>query len=182
MKPVFITGNAEKAAYLSKHLGVTLDHIKLDLDEIQSTSLTDIVEHKARQAYDLIKRPLLVEDVALGFEDLNGLPGPFIKFYVDAPHGLEKLCRMCDGLQNRKATASCTYAYFNGSSMSLFTGSLDGVISDTPRGEGGFGWDRVFCPIGYGGKTRAELSVEDDVATYTIIKPYAQLRAFLATL
>lgn len=75
MKPVFITGNADKAAYLAQHLGITLDHQKVDLDEIQSTSLEEIVEHKVRQAYDLVGKPVLVEDVALGFDALNGLPG-----------------------------------------------------------------------------------------------------------
>lgn len=43
MKPVFITGNADKAAYLARHLGVELNHQKIDLDEIQSTSLEEIV-------------------------------------------------------------------------------------------------------------------------------------------
>lgn len=75
MKPVFITGNADKAAYLARYLGVELDHQKIDLDEIQSTSLEEIVEHKVRQAYDRIGKPVLVEDVALSFEPSVGCLG-----------------------------------------------------------------------------------------------------------
>lgn len=182
MKPIFITGNADKAAYLANNLGVELDHQKIDLDEIQSTSLEEIVEHKVRQAYNQIGKPVLVEDVALGFDALGGLPGPFIKFFVDTPNGLDTLCRMLDGFNNRKAEASCVYGYYDGIRLELFRGALGGEIAPSPRGEGGFGWDKIFCPDGYEGKTRAELSAADDHATYTTIKPYTALREFLLTL
>ena len=76
----FITGNQYKADYLAKYFGYPIDHLKLDLDEIQSTSLNEIVKHKVRQAYEKIKKPVIVEDVALEFAALGGLPGPFIKF------------------------------------------------------------------------------------------------------
>lgn len=82
MKAVtFITGNQHKADYLSHILGVPLRHQAVDLTEIQSTSLEEIVEHKVRQAYMVARCPVLVEDVALGFTALGGLPGPFIKFF-----------------------------------------------------------------------------------------------------
>src|SRR6476469_8243116 len=96
MKVSFITGNQHKAEYLARLLDVPLDHTKINLDEIQSTDLDEIVIHKVRQAYEIVKRPVLVEDVALGFTALGGLPGPFIKFFAEADNGLEKLCRMLD--------------------------------------------------------------------------------------
>lgn len=180
MNPIFITGNAKKAEYLSAHLGVELDYQKLELDEIQSTNLSEIVEHKVRQAYALIgQNPVLVEDVALEFAALGNLPGPFIKFFVNADNGLENLCRMLDGFSDRSATARCSYGYYDGKNVQLFEGNLRGVVADVPRGDGGFGWDKIFCPDGYDGKTRAELSPKDDAETYQMIKPYAQLREFL---
>ena len=48
----FITGNQSKADYLSKYLGHPVDHVKIDLDEIQSLDLKKIVEHKLKQAYE----------------------------------------------------------------------------------------------------------------------------------
>ena len=78
---------------MAKLLDLPLEHQKIDLDEIQSVSLEEVVEHKVRQAYEIAKRPVLVEDVALSFEALGGLPGPFVKFFVEAPNGLENLCR-----------------------------------------------------------------------------------------
>lgn len=180
--PVFITGNQNKADYLSRILGIQLDHHKVNLDEIQSTSLDEIVTHKVKQAYELVQKPVLVEDVALNFEALGGLPGPFVKFFVDAEDGLEKMCRMCDGLENRNASAECVYGYFDGQRLELIRGGLNGAIAERPRGDGGYGWDRIFCPEGYGGRTRAELTNEENEATYQLIKPFDQLRVLLQSL
>lgn len=177
--PVFITGNQKKADYLARTLGIPLEHKKVELDEIQSVDLDAIVRHKVRQAYGLVGKPVLVEDVSLGFTALDGLPGPFIKFFVEMPDGLEKLCRMADGLKDRSARAECIFGYFDGHEVTLLRGGLEGSIAMHPRGENGFGWDRIFEPEGYGGKTRAELTPSDDAATYASIKPFAKLREFL---
>lgn len=180
MKAVtFITGNQHKADYLSRILGVPLRHQAVDLTEIQSTSLEEVVEHKVRQAYVVAKCPVLVEDVALGFTALGGLPGPFIKFFVEAPNGLEKLCRMLDGFDDRSAVAACVFGYYDGEQIKLFRAELGGVIAKHPAGNGGFGWDKIFCPDGYEGKTRAELTPDEDAGTF---KPIATVRQFLTTL
>ena len=132
-----------------------------------------------RQAYDIVGQPILVEDVALEFTALGGLPGPFIKFFVDTPDGLNTLCRMLDGFEDRRARAACVFGYYDGRNLRLFRGELSGVISTEPRGHGGFGWDNVFIPDGYGDRTRAELTDEEDEQTYVTIKPFAKVREFL---
>lgn len=183
MKTVtFITGNPHKADYLSRMLCLPLKHRAVDLTEIQSTSLEEVVEHKVRQAYAVAKRPVLVEDVALGFMALDGLPGPFIKFFVEAPNGLENLCRMLDGFDDRSAVAACVFGYYDGQRIKLFRAELGGVIAKRPAGNGGFGWDKIFCPDSYGGKTRAELTPDEDAETYRLFKPIDVVRQFLAAL
>lgn len=176
---VFITGNQHKADHLSRLIGMPLEHIKLDLDEIQSADLKEVAAHKVKQAYGLVKRPVFVEDVALGFEALGGLPGPFIKFFVTAEDGMENLCRMLDGFASRRAYGECVYAYFDGERLELFHGGIHGEVSRHPRGEDGFGWDAIFCPDGYDGKTRAELTEDQYAAVYKIIKPIDELKKFL---
>lgn len=49
-------------------------HEKIDLDEIQSLDLREIVEHKVRQAFEKTGKPVLVEDTSLRFEALGNLP------------------------------------------------------------------------------------------------------------
>ncbi len=172
----FITGNQIKADYLAKYLGHPADHVKLDLDEIQSLDLKRIVEHKVRQAYEKIKKPVIVEDVALEFEALGGLPGTFIKFFVENM-SFETICSMIDG-KTRNATARCIFGYYDGKDLELFEGSMNGRIAEIPSGENGFGWDKIFIPQGFEG-TRASLSVEDDRRTYLQIKPFEKLKNFL---
>lgn len=172
----FITGNQSKADYLAKYLGYPVNHRKLDLDEIQSLDLHEVVEHKVRQAYDIVGTPVIVEDVALEFSALGRLPGTFIKFFVDEVP-FENICRMLDGM-NRGAIAKCTFGYFDGAELELFDGQLEGSIAEHPEGENGYGWDKIFIPNGYN-CTRASLSKGSDQKTYLQIKPFAQLKEFL---
>ncbi|MEX2008135.1 MAG: non-canonical purine NTP pyrophosphatase [Candidatus Spechtbacterales bacterium] len=174
----FITGNQNKADYLTKYLGFPVEHVKLDLDEIQSLDLNAIVEHKVRQAYEQVKGPVIVEDVALEFEALGWLPGPFIKFFLDQMP-LADVCALVDG-KSREATARCVFGYYDGETLKLFEGSMDGKVPEAPAGDGGFGFDRIFIPKGYT-VTRAQLSEEDDKKTYLQIKPFAALKEFLTT-
>src|SRR3989344_6334820 len=107
----FITGNQNKADYLAKYLGLPVKHVKLDLDEIQSLDLKEIVEHKVKQAYEIIKSPVIVEDVSLEFAALGRLPGPFIKFFVEEVP-FQIICNMITG-QTRKATAKSVFGYYD---------------------------------------------------------------------
>jgi len=132
-----------------------------------------------RQAYEIAQKPVLVEDVSLAFTALNGLPGPFIKFFVDVENGLENLCRMLDGFDDRSAYASVVYGYFDGETLKLIPGKLNGMIAKSPRGEGGYGWDKIFEPEGYDDLTRAELSPEKDIESYNKLRDFDTLRAFL---
>lgn len=175
----FITGNQKKADYLAKYLGFPVKHVKIDLDELQSLDLKEIVEHKVKQAYEQVHAPVIVEDVSLEFKALGRLPGPFIRFFVDTVP-FETICGMIDG-KTREATARCVFGYYDGTRLELFEGKLDGEIAKTPMGDRGYGWDRFFVPEGCT-VTRAELSEEDDRETYLKIKPFEKLKRFLSSL
>ncbi len=176
MPVTFITGNQSKADYLARYLGLPVDHVKLDLDELQSMDLKEIVGHKARQAYEHVKAPVIVEDVSLEFEALGGLPGPFIKFFVERMP-FDAICQLLDG-KSRKATAKCVFGYYDGETLKLFEGAMDGEVAQAPMGNGGYGWDKIFIPAGYT-QTRAQMNEVDDQKTYLQIKPFAALKEFL---
>lgn len=165
---------------MQRLLGLSIEHQKVELEEIQSRSAEEVIKHKVRQAYDILGKPVLVEDVSLKFNALSGLPGPFIKFFVDAPNGLEMCCRMLDGFDDRTARAESIFAYYDGEELRVIKGGLDGVIVDHPRGEKGWDWDKIFAPNGYDGRTRSELTEEEDEQTYLLIKPFVALREFLS--
>ncbi len=172
----FITGNQNKADYLAKYLGMNIEHKKLDLDELQSLDLRTIVEHKVRQAYDLIQSPVLVEDVSLEFSALGRFPGPLIRYLLEEVDNAT-ICRMLDGL-SRDAIGRSMFGYYDGEEIVFFEGSIHGTIAERPAGENGFGWDKIFIPEGYT-VTRAELGDEDYQKIYLKIRPFEVLKTFL---
>jgi len=67
---------------------------------------------------------------------------------------------MLDPFEERKATATCVVAYYDGANLISGRGEVAGSIAADPRGAGGFGWDSVFVPEG-GSRTFAEMSGEE---------------------
>lgn len=175
-KIIFVTGNQNKADYLAKHLDHPIDHRKIDLDEIQSLDLREIVEHKVRQAYQKIKEPVIVEDTSLEFKALGGLPGPFVRFFVDHMN-FQDICSLLKG-KDRTAYAKCAMGYYDGKVLKIFEKCVSGEIAKRPAGNGGFGWDKIFIPRGYS-VTRASLNEVDDRKTYLQLKPFSQLKKFI---
>jgi len=179
MSLVFITGNQNKADYLAKLLGMPISHQKVDLDEIQSLDLRAITEHKVRQAYALVKKPVLVEDVGFSIDALGRLPGPFIKWFIEEI-GLAGICRLGDGLPDRSATASCCYGYYDGEELKLIYNERQGTLADEPRGDAGFGWNPIFIPADET-LTLGEMSEEAFQKQYLRNKPIQALGEFLRT-
>lgn len=114
---------------------------------------------KCKEAAKHVKGPVVVEDTSLAFNALNGLPGPYIKWFLDkiGPEGLHK---MLAGFEDKSAQAICTFAFTRdeNSEVILFQGITHGIIV-APRGSRDFGWDPVFQPDGYD-QTYAELPKE----------------------
>lgn len=180
MKPItFITGNQSKADYLKKYLKYPVEHVKLDLQEVQSLDVHEVTRHKVREAYKILGTPVFVEDVALEFVALGKLPGTFIKWFIEEM-SFDDICALLDG-KNRAAIAQCVFGYHDGENEHYFEGSMRGYIATKPSGSGGYGWDSIFIPEGYT-VTRAELSEEDNKKTYLQIKPFAQFKDFLSTI
>ena len=176
MNIVLITGNKGKLEYFSKFIGIEFEHKNIDLDEIQSLNLREIIKHKVVQAYNKVKRPVVVEDVSLEFKSLGRLPGPFIKFFLKEL----SMQDICDLLTNkpREAIVRCAIGYYDGENIEIFEGELPGTISKYPAGEKGFGWDKFFIPDGYD-ITRGEMNEEDYKETYLKIRRLDLLKEFL---
>ncbi|PNP73541.1 hypothetical protein FNYG_13135 [Fusarium nygamai] len=74
-----ITGNANKIADIKAILapsGITVRNQSLDLPEIQG-SIEEITIAKCRRASEMVVGgPVVVDDTALCFNAMNGMPGP----------------------------------------------------------------------------------------------------------
>jgi inosine triphosphate pyrophosphatase len=156
----FVTGNANKV----KELGVMTNSLNfttkdIDIDEIQSLNLDDIVTDKAKKAYRHVMGPVIVDDVSAGLDSLKGLPGPFIKFFNQSmgPDSLYKLSQSIDD----KVTITCLAAYYDGTKLIIGRGVIRGILV-SPRGSNRFGFDCVVVPDGQK-RTMAEMTDEEKI-------------------
>src|SRR5476651_1410565 len=81
MQLYFATGNNNKFAEVAAIIP-TLERLDLDLDEIQSLDARAVIEHKLAQAAAIHSGAFIVEDTAVGFSCLGGLPGTLIKWFL----------------------------------------------------------------------------------------------------
>jgi inosine triphosphate pyrophosphatase len=88
--------------------------------------------------------PVICEDTSLGFSALKGLPGPYIKWFLDKL-GHDGLNKIIEAYEDKSATALCVFSYMKDSKSKaeIFKGETFGKIVP-PRGPKDFGWDPVF--------------------------------------
>lgn len=179
----FVTGNANKLTEVQAILSsgdppLVITSKALDLPELQGTPAA-IAEAKARAAAEAVGGPVLVEDTSLSFTALGGLPGPYIKWFLDAL-GVDRLGALLAAFEDKSAHAVCTFAYCAGvgQPVTVLEGRTPGVIV-APRGETRFGWDPVFQPDEGGGRTYAEMPAAAKNAISHRGRALAKVRAFL---
>jgi XTP/dITP diphosphohydrolase len=154
---VFVTSNLGKLREAETVLGVKLDHQALDLVEVQSLDLAEVVRDKARTAFARIGRPVLVEDTALELTGLGGFPGPLVRWLL-VTVGPGGIGRIAHAFADPRAVVRCMACACDGVDDVVGTGVVRGVIAERPRGRKGFGWDSVFIPEDGDGRTYAEMS------------------------
>lgn len=160
---VLITSNMGKLREVQSILGesAVIRNMPLDLPELQGSTARAISIEKAIEAFRRVGVPVLVEDTSLSFEALGGLPGPYIKWFLESV-GVAGLHTMLKGFENYRASAICLFVFTDGldsKNCQVFEGRVEGTIVP-PRGDNGFGWDKIFQPIG-STKTFAEMSSEE---------------------
>jgi len=151
----FVTGNEGKVREAREYLPAEVEQVDYDYAEVQSDDLETIVRRGAREAYDELgaEDGVLVDDTGLFVEALDGFPGPY-SAYVDDTLGIERVWKLVENEENRKAAFRTVMAYCDGDELTTFEGAVRGRIV-APRGEGGFGYDPIFE---YDGETFAEMS------------------------
>jgi XTP/dITP diphosphohydrolase len=146
MEPCFVTSNEGKLKEVSEILGREIAAAGIDVEEIQSLDVCDVVRRKAIRSYDLVGKPVIVEDTGLYIKGLNGFPGALIKWALKTI-GNKGLCEML-GSKDRKAYSETAVCIYDGKRVEIFTGRTDGRISKSPKGHSTFGWDPIFIPEG----------------------------------
>lgn len=156
MRPIFVTSNQDKLKEAERALGFEPESEDIELEEIQAVEAERVVKNKVERAYEKIERPVMVTDVGVYIDELNGFPGALIKWMFKrvGNEGIAEIAGEC------KAEAITVIGYHDGEDFQTFEGTVKGKIAEEPRGDNGFGWDPVFVPEGYD-KTFAEMTEEE---------------------
>ena len=143
-----------------------VDEIARGLDwpdvEESGSSLEENALLKARTAVEAVGLPAVADDTGLEVAALGGLPGVRTGRFAgpDATYhdNVMLLLRELDGVTDRRARFRTAVALVwpDGAEL-VVEGFLDGVVAETPRGSGGFGYDPVFEVEG---RTLSEMGLE----------------------
>jgi len=177
-KVVLATGNAGKVRELASLLAdFGLDVVAqtaLGVSSAEETGLTFIENAilKARHAAQVTGLPAIADDSGLAVNALGGAPGIYSARYAGEEasdqQNLEKLLQALQDVPDgqRQAQFHCVLVYMRHAedpTPLVFHGSWDGIITHTPAGVGGFGYDPIFY-VPDEGKTASQLTREEKIA------------------
>ena len=154
-----VTSNPHKAREVASFFDgeLEVEHVKLECPEFRSSDVGAIARGKAQFAWEQLRRPLIVDDTAFTVKALGGFPGPYAAYVLDTI-GYRGILRLLDGVEDREAFFETAIACADGDGIRIFRGRIEGVITRSPRGREGFGYDPVFE---VGGKTLAEIPLAE---------------------
>lgn len=173
---VVVTSNKNKLKEINAILGTSHRVSKINVPEIQSLDVDEVITEKAKAAFLKIKKPVVVTDVTLEIEALGGLPGPFVKFFLHTL-GAEGTAKLLKG-KSTKAKVTDAIAIYDGRDLKIFKGTVYGKLIDKAKGTNGFGFDVVFVPRGYK-KTYAQLSNKEKNEISHRAKALKKLKEYL---
>jgi len=168
---VFATNNEHKLSEIRSILGEEFEVKSLNdigcHEEIPEDfdTLEDNAAQKAHYIFDKYHVDCFADDTGLEVEALNGEPGVHSARYAegtdhDSEANMDKLLQKLDGQENRNARFRTVIALIQKgepeAKVSLFQGTVYGVITKEKSGAEGFGYDPIFQPDGYD-QTFAEL-------------------------
>jgi XTP/dITP diphosphohydrolase len=172
---VLVTSNDDKWHEAQRILGRPLTRARLELPELQAATTAEVALHKARAAFEQLRKPVIVEDAGVELAAFGGFPGPFIKFW-ETLGGLESICRAADGPGDRRVVAVCALGVCTGADPYVVEGRTSGTLSERPRGTNGFGWDAIFVPEG-DTRTFGEMTGEEKDRVSHRRRAWEELRA-----
>ncbi len=167
----YVTGNDGKFKEVKDFLErynpeITLKQYHVDLVEHQTFDQRAIALSKAKQGWDLLQKPLLVDDAGIYFEKYNNFPGVFTKFIYHGI-GFEGLLKLTE--EDSRAYFLLYLVYIDGpKSYEVFEGKCQGKITWEQNGATAhpkLPYDEIFLPDG-SAKTYAQLRGSQEMDEY----------------
>ncbi|HLC61291.1 MAG TPA: RdgB/HAM1 family non-canonical purine NTP pyrophosphatase [Candidatus Nanoarchaeia archaeon] len=163
----FATSNLGKVREF-KHIlepEIKVNHIKISYQEIRSDDSEEIARHSAEELARKFNKNIVVEDSGLFIKALNDFPGTY-SATVHKKIGLEGILKLLKNVKDRECTYKSAVAYCEpGKKPISFIGIEKGKISESIRGNFGFGHDPIFIPEG-SSKTYGEMENVEEIKKF----------------
>jgi len=166
----FATNNPKKIEEVKAALAGKVTILSLQdigcTDELPETgdTLDDNAFEKARYVHEHFGVDCFADDTGLEVDALGGAPGVYSGRFAGEPRSdarnLNLLLEKMQGQTNRTARFRTVIALILGGKEYQFDGVAEGEITPSPSGEGGFGYDPIFQPLGFD-RTFASLSLAE---------------------
>ena len=145
----FVSNNIHKYSEIKSILkdritDIDLKFHKQTIIEIQEEKIKKIAIEKSISAYNILNKPILIEDDGLFIKSLNGFPGQYSS-YVFKSLGNAGIIKLLKGNKDRSALFKSVFVYNNGVVTKIFAGQINGTIATTIT-PGGWGYDPIFIP------------------------------------
>ena len=172
MKLIIASGNAGKLREIRAILGDKFDEIVsmkeagIDHETVEDgQTFLENARKKASEICAISGCAALADDSGICVDALDGAPGiysaRFCGHHGDDEANNRLLVEKLKGVEDRSAHYTCAVSIvFPDGSEKHAEGELHGTIVDTPRGNGGFGYDPYFFLEEYG-CTAAEITAEE---------------------
>jgi len=126
----YATGNAGKMDEVKVFFAqavpdIVVKQFAVDIEEIQTLDQKAIAIDKVQKAWQQLKKPVLVDDSGIFFEDYPQFPGTLSKF-VYKTLGFEGIFKLVN--ENARAAFILQLAYTDGEIIKTFEGRCDGVL------------------------------------------------------
>jgi XTP/dITP diphosphohydrolase len=174
---VIASANVDKAAEIAAILGavpgLTLLPRPTDVPDVEETgdTLEANARLKARALCEATGLAAVADDTGLEVDALDGAPGVYsARFAGEGASYADNVAKMLDELDRVGASGPAArrarfrsvafVAWPDGTELSA-EGSVDGAITPGARGTGGFGYDPIFAPDGFDGRTFAEMTADE---------------------
>lgn len=165
MKLLFVTGNAEKfanAQAICKKYGFIVEQIVADIDEIQGEDSEKIAKDKARRAYELVGKPVIISDDSWSIAALNGFPGAYMKS-VSHWFSPQNFIDLLQGSADRSVTLHQYLVYQDEHETVVFQHDHLGKVVTDVRGDSKTAWHNVVAMEADNGKTLGEVIAEGGI-------------------
>lgn len=171
MSILFVTTNAGKFDEVQRWIhqldpSIDLEQAPIELTEIQSLDIHEVALGKAEQAWNILHKPLLIDDGGIYLEHYNKFPGTLAKLTYEGI-GLDGIWRLAE-IDPRTHFLSCIIYKNSADSHHLFEGVCHGVMvkpSAEIKAHASLPYTKMFIPTG-STKTLAQLRGTEEEKLY----------------